>query len=225
MSNPIKYSFKTEIWPIIILLITAGLSLWAYPQLPATVVSHWNFYGQADGWCRREFHAIFFPALLLAMYIMFSLMPKLDPRRERYQEFARVYLIIRNMILLVLAVVFAAATFSNLGYAINIGATVAGVIGVMMIALGNYFGKLKRNWFIGIRTPWSLSSENVWNKTHRLGGRLFMIWGACLIVAPWLQPAAAFFIILGGIAIIIPWVFIYSYLLYKKEKDSQVKGQ
>jgi uncharacterized membrane protein len=218
MKNPIKYSFKTEIWPLVILLLVVVFSIWSYPQLPSRVVSHWDFNGQANGWCSREFHAIFFPVLLAFLYGLFSLMPKFDPRGERYFEFAEVYLIIRNLIVLVLAIVFAAATFSNLGYAINIGATVSAVIGLMMIILGNYFGKLKRNYFIGIRTPWTLSSENVWNKTHRLSARLFIIWGLALILAPWLDSTAAFIIILGGLVLILGGVMIYSYSLYKKEK-------
>jgi len=221
MKNPIKHSLKTEIWPVIILLTTIGLSFWAYPKLPPEVVTHWNFYGQANGWSSREFHAIFFPALLAAMYGLFVFMPKFDPRSERYAEFSEAYLIMRNSILLVLAVVFAAATFSNLGYGINIGTTVAGVIGLLMIILGNNFGKIKRNFFVGIRTPWTLSSDNVWNKTHRLGGRLFMFWGVFLIFTPWLRPMATLIILLGGLITIIFWLNIYSYLLYRKEKATK----
>jgi uncharacterized membrane protein len=223
MSNPIKYSLKTEIWPIIIILLAIGLSLWAYPQLPARVVTHWDFYGNANGWGTREFHSILFPALLVVMYAMFSIMPNLDPRRERYQEFASAYLIMRTAILFVFGVVFAAATFANLGYAVNIGATVSGAIGLLMITLGNYFGKLKRNWFIGIRTPWTMSSENVWNKTHRLGGRLFMLWGLGLIAAPWLAPTMAMIILIGGVIFIMTWIMIYSYTLYAKEKKEMLE--
>ena len=220
MKNPITYSFKTEIWPILILLASIGLSLWAYPQLPNVVVSHWGFNGQANGWSSREFHCLFFPALLAALYGLFNLMPKFDPHSDHYVEFSNVYLIMRTAILFVLFVVFAAATFSNLGYAINIGTTVAGVIGLLMIVLGNYFGKLKRNFFIGIRTPWTLSSDNVWNKTHRLGGRLFMIWGLGLVFAPWLAPTFAFIILLGGLVIVMTWISIYSYLFYREEKKN-----
>lgn len=220
MKNPIKYSLKTEIWPLIIILAAIILSIWAYPQLPNVVVSHWNFVGQANGWMSRELHSILFPAILIFMYVLFSFMPKLDPRGERYGEFANAYLIMRNAILLVFFVVYAAATFSNLGYAINIGGTVAGVIGLLMIVLGNYFGKIKRNYFVGIRTPWTLSSDNVWNKTHRLGGRLFIIWGLGLIIAPWLAPMIAFTILFGGIVVVIAWVTIYSYLVFKREKES-----
>lgn len=218
MKNPIKYSLETEIWPLLILLIVVGLSYWAYPQLPARVITHWNFYGQADGWSSREFHIIFFPGLLVVMYALFNLVPKFDPHGERYQEFADVYRKIRNLILLTLFIVFLAATFVNLGYAVNIGVIVASTVGLMMIILGSYFDKLKRNSLIGIRTPWTLLSDDVWDKTHHLGGRLFMLWGLGLIIAPWLTPLVALTILLGGIVVIITWVSIYSYILYRKEK-------
>lgn len=218
MKNPIKYSIKTEIVPFLILFLTIALSFWAYPLLPDMVVSHWDFSGQANGWSSREFHVLLFPALLFGMYLMFNLMPKFDPRSERYQEFSGVYLIMRNFIMLILLVVFAAATLSNLGYAINIGATVSGAVGLLMIVLGNYFGKLKRNYFVGIKTPWTLSSENVWNKTHRLGSRVFIIWGIGLVLAPWLAPTIAFIILFGGLITILIGLTLYSYLEYRKEK-------
>jgi uncharacterized membrane protein len=218
MKNPINYSLKTEIFPFLILLCSVIISFWAYPMLPDLVVSHWDFYGKANGWSSREFHTIFFPGLLFAMYLFLSLMPKFDPQSERYAEFAGVYRIMRNFILFILFVIFVAATFANLGYPVNIGATVAGAVGLLMIVLGNYFGKLKRNYFIGIRTPWTLSSENVWNKTHHLGSRLFIIWGLGLICAPWLAPQVAMIILFGGIVLMLAWLMIYSYSLYKKEQ-------
>ncbi len=218
MKNPIKYSIKTELVPFLILSLAVVLSFWAYPLLPDSVVSHWNFYGQADGWSSREFHVLLFPGILLAMYLMFNLMPKVDPRAERYSEFSGAYLIMRNFIMLVLLVVFAAATFSNLGYAVNIGATVSGSIGLLMIVLGNYFGKLKRNYFVGIKTPWTLSSENVWNKTHRVGAYLFIAWGIGLILAPWLNATWTIIVLLGGLASLLIGLMLYSYILYKREQ-------
>jgi len=218
MKNPINYSFKTEIWPFLIIIITVAVGFWAYPNLPERVISHWNIYGQADDWMSRDFHVWFFPALIIGIYLLLSVVPKFDPKGERYKDFANVYLAIRTLMLLVLAVVFVAATLFNLGYNINIGATVAGAVGLTMIILGNYFGKLKRNWFVGIRTPWSLSSENVWNKTHRLGGRLFILWGLGIMITPWLMPNAVLAIMLGGL-VMVAWIMIYSYRLYKKEKQ------
>ncbi len=89
----------------------------------------------------------------------------------------------------------------------------------MMFVLGNYLGKLKRNWFVGIKSPWTLSSENVWNKTHRLAGKLFMIWGLGIMIAPWFKSNLAMGVLLSGIIIIVIFINIYSYFLFKKEKN------
>lgn len=216
-NKPLNFSTKTEAWPIMIIMASIATSLFTYQSLPAKVASHWNIQGQVDGWASREFHVIFFPALMLGIYLLMNFIPRLDPRKERYQQFASVYLLIRNLIISVFLIIFLATTVYNLGYDINIGAITAGSIGVLMIIMGNYFGKLKRNWFIGIRTPWTLSSENSWNKTHRLGGKVFMIWGMLLIATPWLPPKFAF-VTLGSLLIAIPAIFAYSYIVYKKDK-------
>ncbi len=215
----INFSVKTETWPIMVILISIITSIFTYPFLPTTVASHWNIQGQVDGWISRNFHVIFFPTLLLGIYLLMNFIPRLDPRKERYQEFTSVYLLIRNLIISTLLIVFLAATIYNLGYNINIGAITAGTIGVLMIIMGNYFGKLKRNWFIGIRTPWTLSSENSWNKTHRFSGKVFIIWGLLLMIIPWLSPDYAL-ITIGSLLIAIPVIFIYSYIVYKKDNSA-----
>jgi uncharacterized membrane protein len=219
MKNPIKFSFKTEIWPFIILLVAVCLSLWSYQRLPTKVITHWNLVGKADGWSSREFLVVFFPALTIAMYLIFNIFPRFDPKSERYQEFADVYLIIRAVVLMVLLIAFAISIFINLGYKIEIGTILTAAISIMIIIIGNYLGKVKPNWLIGIRTPWSLSSENVWNKTHRLGSRLLVIVGICALFTVWLKPVAALIIFVGGVAGSSLCVFIYSYFLYKSEKN------
>jgi uncharacterized membrane protein len=206
---------------LLILLGVIGLSIWAYPQLPLKVVTHWNFYSQPDGWSSRNFHVLFFPALLIFIYALLSIVPKFDKRGNSYPEFAGVYIMIRNIVLLFLAFIFLVTTLYNLGYAINIAGTVAGAVGALMIILGNYFVKLKRNSVVGIRTGWSLYSENTWNKTHRFGSRVFMIWGVGIIIAPWLQPVFAFWILFGGVAFAAIGTIVASYIFYKKEKDNE----
>lgn len=218
MKNPINYSFKTEIFPYLILLLSVVVSFWAYPLLPDVVVSHWNFNGQADGWSSRVFHCLFFPLLLFGVYFLFSVMPKFDPQRIRYEEFSKVYLMMRNAILFFLFIIFCSATLFNIGYQINIGAIVSGSVGLLMIILGNYFGKLKKNYFVGIKTPWTLSSENVWNKTHRLSSYLFIVWGFLLALTPWLLPKLALIITFGGVLVLVFGVTLYSYYLYRKEQ-------
>jgi len=213
-----KINLKTEIRTIIILLLTIAVSIWAYPQLPAQVASHWDFQGNINGWMSKDMHSILFPGIVIGIYLLFLLMPYFDPKKERYAEFASSYRIMRDAILFMLFGVFVTATLANLNYPINVGAVISALMGLLMLVLGNYFGKLKRNWFIGLRTPWTLSSENVWNKTHRLGGRLFMIWGLLIIIAPWLNLQVALIILFAGIISIVIGVNIYSLLLFKREK-------
>lgn len=220
-----KITLKSEARALVIMLAGLILSYWSYPQLPARVASHWNFQGQVDGWSSSLFHALLFPGIMIVLYFSFLIMPYFDPKKERYAEFEGVYRIIRDAILFVFLGVFAAATLYNLNYPINVSAVVASLVGFLMIVMGNYFGKLKRNWFIGIRTPWSLSSENVWNKTHRLGGRLFIIWGFLIILAPWLSAQLALSILLIGLGSIIFGVYLYSYLLYRREQLANKTGK
>ncbi|MFA5029769.1 MAG: SdpI family protein [Patescibacteria group bacterium] len=218
MSSPIKPNLKTEWFPVLLLAIAVVLSCLFHPLLPERVASHWNFSGQVDGWSSKNFHTFFFPLLLIGMYILFLVLPYLDPKRERYQEFLPIYKIFRNLILLVLLVIYLAASLYNIGWPINIGVVVALAIGILMIVLGNYLGKIKNNWFLGIRTPWTLSSENVWNKTHRLGGWLFMLFGLIIIVAPWLPEIVATVAFVFGIALLLIGTTVYSYWLYRKER-------
>lgn len=218
IKSPLKLSTKTEFVPLLIIFAAVIFSALTYNLLPETVASHWNINSQPDGWSSRNFHAIFFPGLLFALYLIFNLIPNLDPKKERYQELTKPYLIFRNLIIFVLAIIFVAATLSNLAWPINIGAIAAGSIGLLMIVLGNYLGKIKRNWFVGVRNPWTLSSENVWNKTHRVAGKIFIICGILLAITPWLKPSFTIIAILGGAGILLIFVNVFSYFEYKKEK-------
>ncbi|MGE5392681.1 MAG: SdpI family protein, partial [Candidatus Saccharibacteria bacterium] len=117
----------------------------------------------------------------------------------------------------VLFVVFAVSGYANLGHAVKINIVIPVLIGLLFILLGNYMGKLKKNWFIGIRTPWTLSSENVWNRTHRVGGRLMAFFGVVVIVTPFLPKAIGTGVFLAGIILCVVGSFAYSYFAYRQE--------
>lgn len=212
-----KFDLKKEWRALSLILATALLSVFSYPYLPNTVASHWDFYGNVNGWMSRSLNCWLFPLILLALYISFWIFPLLDPKKERYAEFAGAYRLMRDAILFVLFGVFVIATLANLGVAINVGKSVAALLGLLMMVMGNYFGKIKRNWFMGFRSPWTMSSENVWNKTHRFGGRLFIFWGIVIFFAPWMSATWGLGVILGGAILIVGSINIYSYLLFKKE--------
>jgi uncharacterized membrane protein len=156
--------------------------------------------------------------MLALMYGLFWLFPAIDPKKDRYAEFEKYFRIFRLAIMGVIFAVFLVMGASNLGWIVNIGPVVSGIVGLLMMVLGNYMGKIKNNWFMGIRNPWTLMSENVWNKTHRFGGWMFILFGLIIIVAPHLSPTLAAILFTSGVVLIIFGTTLYSYWLYLKEK-------
>jgi len=216
-----KSKMKTEILPLLIIVIAIILGFYFYSVFPDQVPLHWNVYGQVDSWGSRLQGAIIGPAILTGIYLLFLLIPLIDPKKEKYDQFAKTYLAIRLLLMLVIFGVFLIAALAGLGYKVRIEVWIPVLIGLLFIFLGNYMGKIKSNWFIGIRTPWTLSNDEVWDKTHRLGGKLFMLLGLFMLTAPILPGQ---FIFLGMIILIIVLTAvttIYSYVLFKKYKKNE----
>jgi len=218
MKLPFKITWKSEIISLSAIAAAIAVSIASYGSLPERVISHWNFAGQADGWSSRNFHVFFFPLLLVALYLMFLLLPLVDPKKERYAEFSKVYSIMRSLFMLVFFSVYLTATLANLGYGVNVGRIVPFIIGVMMIVIGNYMGKIKNNWFVGIKTPWTLSSETVWQKTHRLGGLMFVLFGLIMMVMPYFSQTVAIGLFVCGIIGVTIVPMAASYMFFRKER-------
>jgi uncharacterized membrane protein len=217
MSNPLKLTIKSEIFSWLLVAASIAASFYFYAHFPNRVVTHWDFAGQPNGWSNRAFAAFFFPGLLLAIYLVLAFIPRLDPKKERYAEFAKTYDIFRNFILLVMTIIYFITSLVNIGFNLNVGSWVSFIIGLLFIILGNYFGKLKRNWFIGIRTPWTMSSESVWNKTHRFGGKAFILAGLLMILTGFSPMAWRLPLFVAAIIILLVGTIAYSYLAYRQE--------
>ncbi|MFA5991675.1 MAG: SdpI family protein [Candidatus Doudnabacteria bacterium] len=219
-SKNMKYEFKKEL-PALLILAVAWLAGWYfYMHFPDRVVTHWNFAGTPDSWGSKTTNAWAMPGVLTGMYLLFTFLPLVDPRKDRYPEFMNVYRMFKNIIMLVFLAVLLASGAYNLGYNIKIQYVVPTIIGLLMIVLGNYMGKIKPNWFVGIRTPWTLSSENVWNKTHRVGGYAFVLFGLLIILSPFLPQTFGLITFIGGAALMVLGTFGYSYWAYRKEVTS-----
>ncbi len=218
--NPLKLSFKTEIFPLLVVAVGIVASFYFYAHFPAVVVSHWGFEGQPNGYSGKATGAFAIPALLLGMYLLFIFLPYLDPKGEKYQNFSKVYLLFRNLILLLLLIVYLATGAYNLGYSVKIQYIVPTLVGLLFIILGNFMGKIKSNWFVGVRTPWTLSSENVWNKTQSFGGKAMMLFGLLIIITPLLPKVFGIIVFAAGIIMVSFGSIIYSYILYRKEKQA-----
>ena len=217
MKNPTHPTFKSEVFPIAIILISFIASVYFYAHFPDRVPTHWNFKGQVNGWSSKGFGAFFFPIVNAAMYLLLLLLPIIAPRRERYEQFAKPYHIVKSAIVAFMTLIYFYTGFAGLGYKMPPMNTLISVsMGILFIIIGNYLGKVKSNWFMGIRTPWTLSNEEVWNKTHRLGGKLFVVGGFISIVGSLMPTNVLWIIFIIDILIITLVPTIYSYWLYGK---------
>ncbi len=220
MSNPIKPTFKSEAFPIAVIIISFAASFYFYAHFPEKVPSHWNFKGEVDGWSSRAFGAFFLPCLLIGMHLMFLALPYVDPKKERYADFRKVYHFFKAYIIFFLAAIYFIASLNGLGYGIPIDFWTPFLIGLLFIIMGNYMSKIKMNWFVGIRTPWTLTSETVWNKTHRFGGKAFIAGGILMMIQGWLPVSWRMPVFILLMLMILAGTVGYSYWAYKKYENN-----
>ena len=215
--SPIKISFKSEIFSILLILASCAASIYFYLHFPDRVPTHWGINGEPNGWSSKSFGAFFLPVLLLGMYLMFFILPYIDPKRENYSKFANVYGIFKNLILGLLFAVYIMASLNGIGIKVDISTWVPLLIGIMFVVLGSYMGKLKLNWFVGARNMWTLSSESVWEKTNQLSGKVFIFAGILIaleVFMPQFLIMPTFFVAIFAILLIPNF---YSFVLYNRE--------
>ncbi|WP_446663211.1 SdpI family protein [Geobacillus sp. CCR] len=162
---------------IVLTVLAYFLSLVALPYLPDQVAIHWNASGEADGFSSKWFGALLLPVLMTVFTFLMAVLPKLDPKRENYARFQTSYRMVNAALSCFFLALHAVTLAYNLGFSIDVGAVMPLGIGGLFLVIGNYMPKIKHNYFIGIRTPWTLASETVWHKTHRLGGKVFTAMG------------------------------------------------
>jgi uncharacterized membrane protein len=222
-----KFELKKEIFSILLIFITIVLSFYFYSVFPDQVATHWNFAGEVDNYSSKFSAAFIMPLVLVGMYVLFTVLPKIDPKKERYEEFAKVYAIFKTLIIFFMAALYVLVGLANIGYGIPIGIVVPLGVGLLFVILGNYLSKVKSNWFVGIKTPWTLSNEEVWNKTHRFGGKAFMLAGVLIATEAFMPLAWRLPVFVAAISIIVLGTVVYSYVLFKKEggknKDNKNK--
>jgi len=188
----------------------------AYPRLPDKVPTHWNFAGEVDGWGTAWEGAFLLPLIYLGVYILFILLPKIDPKRRNYAQMGKAYSTVALIVLLFFTVLYFGTLGIALGYFENLPSLIFIAIGIMFIVFGNYMGKIKHNYFMGIRTPWTLASEEVWYRTHRMAGPFWIAGGALFMlmsIVPKGFTLAIFLVIMFGL-LLIPTV--YSYVIFRR---------
>ncbi len=207
----IKKCWKTLlITSIVILLpIAAGLLLWN--KLPSEMPTHWNAEGVVDGWSSKPFAVFGLPGILLAAQWLCTLGTCADPKKANHPE--KVLHLVLWIIPVLSNVLFAITYAVALGKQVRIDVILPVLIGLIFTIIGNYMPKCKQNYTIGIKIPWTLNSEENWNKTHRFAGILWVICGIAIMLTGLF---GGFWIFLGVVLLMVAAPMIYSYILHRR---------
>lgn len=212
---------KTNKFILELIIISIIGTIFVYGYLPDTIPLHWNIQGEVDRVGGKS--NVFITALLpLVLYMLMMLFPKIDPKKKSYEKHKKAYSITVGLILVFLIVIHWVTILVSLGLKLDVSTVVSIGIGVMFIVIGNFMSQIRQNYFFGIRTPWTLANENVWKKTHRVGGYGFIAIGAAFILSAFLKsPMLKFIIIVGGTIGFTLYIFVYSYFVFKKETEGK----
>ncbi len=199
---------------VAVIVATLAGTFVAYPQLPASIPMHWNAHGQVDNWGPRWAVLVYLPGIMIGTVLLFAALPWLSPKKFEVESFRPTYLYIMIVLVAMFAYIQILTLLASLGLALDVGRAIEGGVSLLIALLGNVLGKVRRNFYVGIRTPWTIANERVWNGTHRLGAKTFFIGGllgllAVLLRAPFWMPVVCF---LAGAFIPV----VYSLVYYKQ---------
>ena len=212
-------SNKATIWIsfiIIAILIAVGLVL--LPQLPEQVPSHWNDQGQVDGYSSKLSGIFLMPGILLATLLLMLVVPSIDPRKANIAKFRPQYNVFIVCMVLFMAYLHVLTLLAGLGVKNDMNRMLMPAFGLFFIFVGSMIRHAKRNYMIGIRTPWTLHSDYVWDKTHQVGGIAFMIAGAVTMLTVFV-PQFAFPVMMVSVLLVAAGTIVYSYIVYKQVEN------
>lgn len=207
-----------------IIALMLAVTAWAWAALPADVQLpvHWGIDGAADRYGGKAEALLAVPAITLVTALLLAVAPKMEPRRAHLEQSGTAYVTVWIAIILELAVLHGALVLSALGYAVNVAAVIMGGVGLLFMVIGRVLGDVHSNFIFGVRTPWTLSSERSWQRTHQLAGKLFMALGASIALLALVAPAPTLFaVLMGGVGVILAVVLVYSWQVWRTDPARQ----
>lgn len=210
----------TLILALLLVLASALFSLSVFNRLPEQMASHWDVNDQVNGTMPRFWGAFLMPLITLAMLAIFLLVPAIDPLKANIAQFRGAFNLFILLMVVFLTYVHVLSVVWNLGHTgIRISSALLPAMGLLFIFVGSMLNQAKRNYFIGIRTPWTLSSDTVWDKTHRLGSKLFIASGILAFLGALFGGMTAFWFLFVPLIGSTLFLLVYSYVIYRQETN------
>lgn len=209
-----KLTFERIIIGLIV-IVAFLTAFWSYSHLPALVVTHWNEAGVPNGYMSRFWGAYMVPLILLGLALLFELIPFIDPRRQNIKKFRPTYDRFVITLLAFLYYIYLLTLRWNISGPFDLWQWMIPAFGFLMIGVGMLLSRAEPNWFIGIRTPWTLSNDEVWYATHRLGSKFFIAAGIVSFLGIFSPTLAVWFLIVP-ISIAGLGSVVYSYVKYRQ---------
>lgn len=206
---------KREILPLTLIIIAFLAGALLYSSLPEKLPTHWNAQREVDDWAGKNFAVLFFPLLTLGMYLLMIFLPRIDPLRKNYPRFAATYFCIRSILVIFFVALYLFTLSAALGVKLNINYFIVPILSLLFVVIGIFLPKIKKNYFVGIKTPWTLHSEETWNKTHQVAGKIFIAAGLISLLGLVFFKYVFWIVIFsaGGAA---AFSFVYSYFVFRK---------
>ena len=209
--------------PLLLIALAVSAYGWVTASPEALYPVHWGIDGHPDRFAGRNQAFLIMPAIMLGMTLLFCVLPAIDPRGRNLERSPAIYLAAWIGTIAFMTVIHVITSASSSGLIPGADDTLVPIIvpigiGILLILIGNFLGKARPNWFVGVRTPWTLSSDLSWEKTHRLTGRLMVLGGLAMLIATFVLPAehATVIVIAGSLGPAIVGV-VYSYFVWRSD--------
>ena len=194
--------------------VAIAVAAYLYPDLPDQIPTHWNIEGEVDDYTAKPWGVAIMPLAAIFVFVVMRLIPVISPKGFRTDSFMDVVNVFTVVIVGFMSGVAILVLLEANGQDVRINEMIFAGVGLMFVVLGNYMGKVRKNFFIGIRTPWTLASDEVWSRTHRLGGKVFVLIGIFMMLNSFVRFPVQWLIASIVVVALVP--VIYSYVIYRR---------
>lgn len=213
--------WRVELGLVLLVAAMFVATLVVWPSAPARIPVHWDVAGSVDRYGGRFEGLLGLPLIALALYLGMRYLPRIDPGRANYARFGTPYAMLRGSVLVMLAGLHAVILLWVLRWPVDASVAIPVLVGALCMVCGGLLGKIRPNWFVGIRTPWTLSSKAAWVRTHRLGGWLFIALGALFVLSGAFRVRAFGYVVLVAVVTVCLVLLVYSYAVWRTDPEKQ----